>query len=66
MGIKINYKQFIRDREWFGFEYEINNMHPDTGWGYHIGRRDRRGFGYKARVAIAMWIIKWLNKWTLK
>lgn len=54
--IKINWKQYVRDRKWFGFSYiecEITDMRE---WGFVYS--DVTGF-----MDAKQWIIKQLNRY---
>lgn len=63
--ITIDYKQFIRDREWFGrLDWEYNYLEKTGEWGYRV-KRDANGYflSHKMRMDLAMWVITQLNKW---
>jgi hypothetical protein len=54
--IKINWKQYVRDRKWFGFSYiecEITDMRE---WGFMAGG----GIGL---MDAKLWVIKQLNRY---
>lgn len=60
--IKINYKQFIRDRTWCGFEFGKPTRNISE-WGYRVTRTASHYFSHKTRMNIAMWVIEKLNRW---
>jgi len=62
--IKIDYKQFIRDHTWGGFDYELDLLDGVGEWGYRVQRdANRYWFSHKTRMDIVMWVIKRLNRW---
>jgi hypothetical protein len=56
MKIKIDWKQYIRDRIWFGFSFIVCEFTDTREWGY-LGRW---GGGPKPWK---FWVIARLNRW---
>ena len=57
--ININYKQYVRDRRWFGFRYIVCEISDVREWAYSY-----EGIGYTTVPnASKFWVIKQLNKY---
>jgi len=54
--IRLNFKQFIRDRRWFGFSFIVCEISDMREWGFRPPRNSRP-------APHKYWIIKQLNKY---
>ena len=57
--ITIDYKQFLRDRVWFGFRYIIQYQDDVRGWGFSYENFPL----FEGPQRWKFWVIGRLNKW---